>query len=105
MKITLIAPRLQIRKREWRPSGSYWPVELAIFAAFLRGRDEELKVMDLFGMAPTRWEDRGDHFLQGIPLGRRLKSKAITEAELAVVYANSLASHAEVLSIIKILRF
>jgi anaerobic magnesium-protoporphyrin IX monomethyl ester cyclase len=105
MKITLIAPRLSVAKRELLHSRPHWPLKLAIFAAFLQNQNEELSVLDLFGIAPTQWEDRGQSFLQGIPFGRCLKSRSVLNAELAVVDSGTEASFPEVLGILKVLRF
>jgi hypothetical protein len=103
VKITLIVPRVALRKTDVLSSPPVWPVEFAVFAAFLQNRGDEVSVLDLFGSAPTQWEDRGTYFLQGVPFGRRLKTEAIQQAELAVIYAGCRGSLAEVVSIAKVL--
>ena len=66
MKIALISPRLAIQKGDFLGSGIlYWPLELAILAAFLRQKGETPLVVDLAGDSPFALEDRGDHYLQG----------------------------------------
>ncbi|MCM2328665.1 MAG: radical SAM protein [Lysobacter sp.] len=96
----LVSPRIAVQKSDFLGSGvPYWPMELAVFAAFLRDRGDEVTVFDLFGASPGTLEDRGDHYLQGQALGERLGETAFTAADAVVVYALSYMSHRELLAL------
>ncbi len=105
MRVLLVSPRLAIQKGDFLGSGvPYWPLELAVLAEHLRAGGREVEVLDLFGSDPTRLSDHGDHYLQGVPLGDDRHARAVATAEIAVVYAISYMSHAEVLEIVRSLR-
>ncbi|MDD5492146.1 MAG: radical SAM protein [bacterium] len=100
MKITLISPRLAIQKGDFFGSGVlYWPLELAVLAAFLRQEGDSVEVIDLLGMAPFTLEDRGDHYLQGKAFHDCRLSSEVLQSEVFIIYALSYMSHQEVLSI------
>jgi len=100
MKIVLISPRLAIQKGDFLGSGVlYWPLELAVLAAFLREQNECPGVIDLLGEAPFVLEDCGDHYLQGKAFRHYAASPEVARADLFVIYALSYMSHSEVLSI------
>lgn len=102
-RVACISPRLAVQKRDFLGSGvPYWPLELAVFVAFLRERNIEPTVLDLFGLAPDRLEDCGDHYMQGRPLEECIEQ--ITSAELAVVFAISSMSTDEIIRIIRHLK-
>ncbi|MEJ2125075.1 MAG: radical SAM protein [Alphaproteobacteria bacterium] len=105
MRLTLISPRLALQKNDFLGSGvPYWPIELATFAAVLRDTKETVSVLDLFGSAPRRLTDAGDHYLQGVPIAEYDASPAITKAQVFVVYAISYRSHGEVQDILRFLK-
>lgn len=105
MRITLISPRIAVQKGDFLGSGvPYWPVDLAVLAAFLRERGVEVSVIDLFGVAPTSLEDKGDHYLQGQPLRDLVETPSVKRAEIFILYALSYMSHRELLSIASTLR-
>ncbi len=101
----LISPRIAVQKSDFLGSGvPYWPMELAVFAAFLRDRGDEVTVFDLFGSSPGCLEDRGDHYLQGQALRARLAEPAVAAADAVVLYALSYMSHGELLGSCRQLR-
>lgn len=105
MHITLISPRIALQKRDFLGSGvPYWPVDLAVFAAFLKQKGNEVSVIDLFGSALTTLEDRGDHYLQGKPFDHFVETAAVKDGEIFILYAISYMSHGELLSIARLLR-
>lgn len=105
MRFALVSPRLAIQKGDFLGSGvPYWPLELVTLAAFLRERGEEVEVHDLFGMGPTRLEDVGDHYLQGVSIDVALKQARIVSPEIFILYAISYMSHAELLEMVKWIR-
>lgn len=105
MKITLISPRIAIQKGDFLGSGvPYWPIELAIFAAFLRNRKDELSVIDLFGSSPTTLTKRKDHYLQGLSIDSFIEEPSFEAVDLFVVYAISYMSHGELLEIVRTIR-
>jgi hypothetical protein len=105
MKITLISPRIAIQKGDFLGSGiPYWPVEMAVFAAFLQQQKYTVSVIDLFGTDPTRLESHTDHYLQGAPVTAFLTTPAVSDAELIILYAMSSMSHSEILNIAGILK-
>jgi hypothetical protein len=104
-RLVLLSPRIAVQKSDFLGSGvPYWPMELAVFAAFLRERGEEVEVVDLFGNSPGRLEDRGDHYLQGQPLRERIDAAAFDSAEAIILYALSYMSHRELVEICRELR-
>ncbi len=105
MHLTLVSPRIAVQKGDFLGSGvPYWPLELAIFAAFLRERGDAVSVIDLFGSAPGRLTDRGDHYLQGADLQDFEDGPAIREAETFVLYGLSYMSHGELLELTRALK-
>jgi hypothetical protein len=105
MRITLVSPRIAVQKGDLLGSGvPYWPLDLAIFAAFLRARDRQINVIDLFGMDPGRLSDHGDHYLQGRPLAELVETDAVQNADLFVLYALSYMSHAELVDMARRLK-
>src|SRR5262249_21598673 len=105
MKITLLSPRIALQKSDYLGSGvPYWPIELAWLAAGFREKKHDVSVLDLFGSSPTTLEDRGDHFLQGMPLTPLTESAAVREAQVFILYAISYMSHADLLSSARLLR-
>lgn len=101
MRVTLISPRLALQKKDFLGSGiPYWPVELATFASVLREAGDVVSVLDLFGSAPRRLADAGDHYLQGTAIEEHASGVAVTEAEVFIVFAISYMSHGEILNII-----
>jgi anaerobic magnesium-protoporphyrin IX monomethyl ester cyclase len=105
MRITLINPRLAIQKNDFLGSGvPYWPVELAVFAQYLREVGEDVSVIDLFGARPGRLSSFGDHFLQGESLELYLQSPSICNADAFILYAISYMSHRELLQIVSLLK-
>lgn len=100
----LISPRLAVQKRDFLGSGvPYWPLELAIFAAFLKDSGRAARVFDLFGTAPASFEDKGDHYLQGRAF-RDLPEKDWTGEDVFIVFALSVMSHGDVLDIVKTIK-
>ncbi len=100
MKLTLISPRLAIQKGDFLGSGvPYWPIELATLAAYARERGDTVSLIDLFGNAPGRLSDAGDHYLQGEPISCHLGEDRFKEAEAFILYAISYMSHQELLDI------
>ncbi|HAW49541.1 TPA: hypothetical protein DCX16_01120 [bacterium] len=106
MQITLVSPRIAIQKGDFLGSGiPYWPVELAILAAFLREQENnKIFVLDLFGTSPTTVEEKADYYLQGKPFYDFIEEEAVTDADLFILYAISYMSHKELLSIAKCIR-
>jgi anaerobic magnesium-protoporphyrin IX monomethyl ester cyclase len=101
----LVSPRIAVQKSDFLGSGvPYWPMELSVFAAFLRARGDEVAVFDLFGSSPGTLEDRGDHYLQGRALRDRLGESAFTQADAIVLYALSYMSHRELLDMCREVR-
>jgi hypothetical protein len=101
----LISPRIAVQKSDFLGSGvPYWPMELSVFAAFLRARGDEVNVFDLFGDSPGTLEDCGDHYLQGRAIRERLGEAALTGADAVVLYALSYMSHRELLDICRKVR-
>jgi anaerobic magnesium-protoporphyrin IX monomethyl ester cyclase len=105
MRLTLISPRIAIQKGDFLGSGvPYWPLELAIFAGFLREHGHTVKVLDLFAATPWRLSDEHDHYLQGIPLEHVIDKQQLYDTEIFIVYALSYMSHSEVLNITHIIK-
>ena len=105
MRVTLISPRLAVQKGDFLGSGvPYWPVELATLAAKLREDGEDVAILDLFGSAPQRLSDAGDHFLQGAPIREHTRSESLLGADAFVVYAISYMSHREIQEILRTLK-
>lgn len=99
MKIHLISPRLSVHKADFLGSGvPYWPVELAVFAAFLRELGHDTSVSDLFGMSPSTFSEDGSLYWQGANIAS-VDTFEGNEA-LIVIYAISYMSLSEVISII-----
>lgn len=98
MKILLISPRLTIQKSDFIGSGiPYWPVDLAVFAAFLKQHDTDISVIDLFGLAPKSLEEKDDFYLQGKSLDSIVNNINITDYDLVIIYAISYMSHNEII--------
>ena len=90
MRIALISPRLALQKGDFLGSGvPYWPLELAILASFLRDRGRDVYVIDLFGSSPKNLEEKADHYLQGCSIDNYLDQKAISKADVIIIYALS----------------
>lgn len=105
MRYLLISPRIAVQKSDFLGSGvPYWPMELAVLAAFLRARGDEVAVFDLFGNSPGTLEDRGDYYLQGQSLRVRLEEEAFTRADAILPFALSYMSHRELLDICREVR-
>jgi anaerobic magnesium-protoporphyrin IX monomethyl ester cyclase len=105
MVITLISPRLAVQKGDFLGSGvPYWPLELATIAAYLRENGEVISVLDLFGSAPSRLSDEGDHYLQGVPLRELFNHTSVRRAELFILFAISYMSHQELLALVRFLK-
>ncbi|MGH6690073.1 MAG: B12-binding domain-containing radical SAM protein [Gammaproteobacteria bacterium] len=105
MRLTLITPRIAVQKGDFLGSGiPYWPIELATLAGQLRTADESVSVIDLFGRAPSRLSDGGDHYLQGMPIGEHVRHDAVQGAEGFILYAISYMSHQELVDIIRTLK-
>lgn len=105
MKITLISPRLAIQKGDFFGSGIlYWPLEIAVLAAFLRQEGQTPAIIDLMGDAPFTLEDCGDHYLQGKAFRNCVQSPEVLQADVFIIYALSYMSHGEVLSIAEDIR-
>lgn len=105
MHVTLVSPRLAVQKADFLGSGvPYWPIELATFASVLRAAGEVVSVLDLFGSAPRRLTDAGDHYLQGTPIEDEIAGTAVADADAFIVYAISYMSHGEILRIIRRLK-
>ena len=105
MRYTLVSPRLAVQKGDFLGSGvPYWPLELAMLAGCVRERGDEVTVIDSFGASPTTFEERKDHYLQGAPLERWRASAEVRDAQVFVVFAISVMSHADSLDIVRRLR-
>ncbi len=105
MRITLISPRIAIQKGDFLGSGvPYWPVDLAVLAAYLKEKGNDVSVIDLFGASPDTLEEKDDHYLQGKPFRRYIETPQITEADLFILYAMSYMSHGELISIVNLIR-
>ena len=103
--VVFVSPRLTLQKGDFLGSGvPYWPIELATLAGAARACGDVVTLVDLFGAAPRRLEERADHYLQGAPLSRHLGRAEFAAAHLFVVFAISYMSHAEVLAITAALR-
>ena len=103
MKIHLISPRLSIHKGDFLGSGvPYWPVELAVFAAFLRNAGHEPSVSDLFGMSPGTFSEDGSLYWQGASISSAVNIKG--NETLFVIYAISYMSLSEIESIVTYLK-
>lgn len=101
MRVLLVSPRLAIQKGDFLGSGvPYWPVELAVLAQHLRESGRTVNVIDLFGSGTGRFAERGDHYMQGVPIDDFADSAAVAMAEIVVVYAISYMSHGEVLELV-----
>ncbi|MDI6751269.1 MAG: radical SAM protein [bacterium] len=100
MHITLVSPRIAVQKGDFLGSGiPYWPIEMAVLAAFLKLRGEKVSVIDLFGSSPTTLEERDDYYLQGRPFQHFIRTQEVVDADIVIVYALSYMSHKEILSI------
>lgn len=105
MRLALISPRLALQKGDFLGSGvPYWPVELVTLAAHARAQADAVSLFDLFGNAPTRLQDMGDHYLQGQAVTEHFSSDGVRGAEAFILYAISYMSHQELLSIARALR-
>ncbi len=105
MHFTLISPRIAVQKGDFLGSGvPYWPLDLAILAAFLRERGDSVRVIDLFGAASGQLTDSGDHYLQGGSIEDFLRTPAIQDAEIFILYALSYMSHGELLRLARRLK-
>lgn len=105
MKFALISPRLAIQKGDFLGSGvPYWPLELATLATFIRQDGDSVVFIDLFGAAPAKLTDNGDHYLQGEPLDSSQWREDLGQAEAFVLYAISYMSHQELLTSTRWLR-
>jgi anaerobic magnesium-protoporphyrin IX monomethyl ester cyclase len=103
MRVVLISPRLAVQKGDLLGSGvPYWPVGLATLAAFIRGRGQDVAVIDLFGSAPSRFEEKRDHYMQGARLDPC--DPRIADADIVALFAISSMSHAELLEMVVVLR-
>jgi radical SAM superfamily enzyme YgiQ (UPF0313 family) len=105
MHITLVSPRIAVQKSDFLGSGvPYWPVEMAVLAAFLKREGDEVSVIDLFGSSPTTLEERNDHYLQGRPFQDFIGTQEVIETEIFIIYALSYMSHKEILTITSLLK-
>lgn len=101
MRVLLVSPRLAIQKGDFLGSGvPYWPVELAVLAEQLRSTGRTVGVIDLFGSGTGRFTERGDHYMQGVPIEDFADDGRVADAEIVVIYAISYMSHAEVLGLV-----
>jgi anaerobic magnesium-protoporphyrin IX monomethyl ester cyclase len=100
MRFTLISPRIAVQKGDFLGSGvPYWPVEMAVLASFLKQRNHNIRVIDLFGSSPQTLEESGDHFLQGRSLWLHSEFKKL-DSDLIIIFALSYMSHQEILRIL-----
>lgn len=105
MRLSLISPRLALQKGDFLGSGvPYWPLELVTLAAHARNAGDDVQLLDLFGNAPSRLTDMGDHYLQGQPVTDFLDKPEVSTVDAFILYAISYMSHQELLSIVRELR-
>lgn len=105
MKIILVSPRLAIQKGDFLGSGvPYWPVDLAVFAAFLGNNGDHVCVLDLFGASPTALEEKADYYLQGKCIQSTDIGDKLEEYDLVIVYAISYMSHQEIMDIVRLIK-
>jgi hypothetical protein len=78
-------------------------MELAVAAAFLRQQGDDVVVIDLFGSAPGRFEEKSDHYMQGLPISTAANG-IIEFAEAFLLFAISSMSHGELLRIARAIR-
>jgi len=105
MKITLISPRLAVQKGDFLGSGvPYWPLDMAVYAAFLREKGHAVTVIDLFGTSPSTLEDYQDHYMQGKPLQSVIAQKDLLNSDWFILYAMSSMSHQEVLRNVSLIK-
>lgn len=105
MNMLLISPRIAVQKGDFLGSGiPYWPIELAVLAAFLQDRGDRVNVWDSLGAAPCQFEEAHDYFLQGRSMDEWLALGTHEQADAVVIYAMSFMSHADIVYIIKRLR-
>ncbi len=105
MKFVLVSPRLAIQKGDFLGSGiPYWPIELATLASHIRNEGDEVALIDLFGADPCNLSDKGEHYMQGIPLSSGRWKEDLDGAEIFVLYAISYMSHQELLELTQFLK-
>lgn len=103
MQVHLVSPRLSLHKGDFLGSGvPYWPVELAVFAGFLRQHFDEPRVTDLFGLSPSTFTEDGGLYWQGLDI-RNCQNFSL-EDELFIVYAISYMSLEETVAIVEYLK-
>jgi len=103
MKIHLISPRLSIHKGDLLGSGvPYWPLEMAVFAGFLRKVGIEPSVTDLFGLSPQTLSEDGDLYWQGLNIQNA--SNLSTDDDLFIIFAISFMSLLEIENIVLYLK-
>jgi len=104
-RILFISPRIALQKGDFLGSGiPYWPLEMAITAAFARDKGHVVDVIDLFGASPKTLQDFGDHYMQGEPLQKSMNRIRSFEADLIVIYGLSYMSHSEICRILQQLK-
>ncbi|MBI2515855.1 MAG: B12-binding domain-containing radical SAM protein [Opitutae bacterium] len=105
MNTLLISPRIAVQKGDFLGSGiPYWPIELAILAAYLRDCGNQVRVWDSLGAAPACFEQAGDHFMQGRSIDEWIQLANGISADAAIIYAMSFMSHEDIRYIIRRLR-
>ena len=104
MHANLISPRLVVQKNDFLGSGiPYWPVELAILASRIRDKGLDISFIDMFGSAPSKFENFGKYYLQGNPINFIGFEDQLGSADLFIIFAIHYSSHNEILQIAKFL--
>ena len=105
MRLALISPRLALQKGDFLGSGvPYWPLELATLASYAREAGDTVAFVDQFGADPSRLENAGDHYLQGVPIDAPEWSGHLGPSDAFILYAISYMSHVELLVTIRWLK-
>ena len=105
MHVVLISPRLVVQKNDFLGSGiPYWPTELAILASRLRKLGYFVSFVDLFGSAPSNFQNYGKYYLQGYPIEHEKFSKTLESADIFILYALHYSCHTELLRILRFLK-
>lgn len=102
MKVALINPNIVSQKVDLSGSGiPYMPIGLAYLASYLRSQGHEVQVIDAFGEAPERVQNRGSYYIQGLT-PKEVIERILSNTDIIGFYAHLTVTHSMLLEIIKL---
>lgn len=99
--ITLINPNLVAQRNDLFTTGIvYMPIGLAYFAAVLKKKKYDFKVIDAFGEKPQQIRIKGNYLIRGLKIEEIIRAIG-SDCRLIFIYAINTSSHISMIEIIK----